>query len=62
MLKLKTFNYLMIALKLICGAVCVTWAYKARDRSSTFVKIFGLSCSMTFITLVSRLNSAQPDN
>lgn len=56
MLKLKTFNYLMIALKLICGIICITWAYKARDRSNLFIKIFGLGCCISFITLVSSFN------
>ena len=52
MLKLKTFNYLMIALKSICIATCMVWCYKCFYMSNTYLKLFGIGAIFASINLV----------
>lgn len=43
MLKFKTFNYLLVSLKLICSIISAVWAFKTIPRSNMYFKFLAIS-------------------
>ena len=52
MLKFKTFNYLLVSLKLICSLICGVWAFKTVSRSSIYFKIMGACVASCIVFMV----------